>query len=64
MQIVFLFLVIFSFKFVDSTSNQKDLELQKSIDNISRNETNIARDKYRNPYKTLSFFGIDKKKRY
>ena len=63
MQIFFLFLVIFSFKFVDSGSNETYLELQKSIDNISRNEINVARDKYRNPNKTLSFFGIDKKKK-
>ena len=43
MQIFFLFLVIFSFKFVDSGSNETYLELQKSIDNISRNEINVAR---------------------
>ena len=63
MQKVILFLILFSFKTVGSTSNKNELELQKSIDNFGRSEMNVMRDKYRNPLETLKFFGIDKSKK-
>ena len=39
-------------------------ELLDSINNVNRTQKNIVRDKYRNPQETLSFFEIDKKKRF
>ena len=47
------FLILWSF-----TSNVLSDQLDEAIKSDLRNETNVSRDTYRNPYKTLTFFGI------
>ena len=53
---------MFSLIFEAKTAESDDL-LVRSIKNEKRNDKNIKRDKYRNPYKTLTFFEIDRKKK-
>ena len=54
MKILFTFLLSISLFSQNSFSH----DLKKVIDNGIRDEKNIQRDSYRNPYETLSFFGI------
>ena len=60
---IYFFLIIFSLKFAYFTLHASDLNLKESIENSYRAENNILRDKYRNPYETLTFFGINKNKK-
>ena len=55
--LVFLFLFIFSF------NSLSDDSLKDAVNNELRGTENINRDKYRNPYETLSFFEISKEKK-
>ncbi len=55
--LVFLFFFIFSF------NSLSDDSLKIAINNPFRGAENIHRDKYRNPYDTLSFFEISKEKK-
>ena len=55
--LVFLFLFIFSF------NSLSDDSLKDAVNNDLRGTENINRDKYRNPYETLSFFEISKEKK-
>ena len=58
-----LVFVIFIFSIYPYQSNgNKDL-LKESVNNPFRKEINKKRDKYRNPYQTLSFFGLDREKK-
>ena len=43
-----------------SYSLDEDIQLKQAINNDHRSEDEKNRDKYRNPYETLTFFGIDK----
>ena len=52
---LFLFLSFIQTKEVYSTN-----ELREAVDNEHRSKNNTIRDKYRNPYETLSFFGLKK----
>ena len=54
MKILFTFLLSISLFSQNSFSH----DLKKVIDDGIRDENNIQRDSYRNPYETLSFFGI------
>lgn len=53
-----LFFAVLSFSQSDNTANQKD-SLFEAISDPNRNPSYIKRDKYRNPYETLSFFQIN-----
>ena len=53
---ILIFFVTLSFSNEVST---KDF-LKEAIANENRKVENVKRDKYRNPYKTLKFFGISK----
>ena len=53
---IFIFFVTLSFF---NEIYTKDF-LKEAISNENRKVENIKRDKYRNPYETLNFFGIDK----
>ena len=55
--LVFLFFFSFSFNSISDDS------LKISINNSLRETKNMLRDKYRNPYDTLSFFEISKEKK-
>ena len=52
----FLFTFLLSISLFSQNSFSDDLK--EVIDNGIRDEKNIQRDSYRNPYETLSFFGI------
>ena len=54
-----VWLLFFSLPF----NSLSDNSLKIAIDNPLRGNENINRDKYRNPYDTLSFFDISKKKK-
>ena len=58
-----IYIIIFFFSSVESESNKFDQELKNSVENLSRSKKNVARDKYRNPIETLSFFEIEKNKK-
>ena len=62
MKYLFIYLFLFSLVF-DAKIAQSDDLLVSSINNEKRNEENIKRDKYRNPFETLTFFEIDRKKK-
>ena len=53
-----IFFAVLSFSQSDNTANQKD-SLFEAISDPNRNPSYIKRDKYRNPYETLSFFQIN-----
>ena len=53
-----LFLAVLGFSQSANTSNQKD-SLFEAINDPNRNPSYTKRDKYRNPYETLSFFQIN-----
>ena len=53
-----LFFAVLSFSQSDNTANQKD-SLFEAINDPNRNPSYTKRDKYRNPYETLSFFQIN-----
>jgi len=53
-----LFLAVLSFSQSANTANQKD-SLFEAINDPNRNPSYTKRDKYRNPYETLSFFQIN-----
>ena len=53
------FLYFFCFSF----NSLSDDSLKIAVYNKLRGAENISRDKYRNPYDTLSFFEISKEKR-
>ncbi len=58
--LLFLFLIIaFNFSFANQISNEELITL--AVENNHRKKENILRDKYRNPAKTLNFFGISRK---
>ena len=62
---IYFFLIIFSFlKFAYFTLHASDLNLKESIENSYRAENNILRDKYRNPYETLTFSELIKIKKF
>ena len=54
-----LFLLLFSFSF----NSLSDDSLKFAVNNNLRGSENISRDKYRNPYDTLSFFEISRNKK-
>ena len=56
-------IIFFLFSSVESESHKFDQELKNSVENLSRSKKNVARDKYRNPIETLSFFEIEKNKK-
>ena len=56
-------IIFFLFSSVESESHKFDQELKNSVENLSRSKKNVARDKYRNPIETLSFFEIKKNKK-
>ena len=62
MKYLFIYLFLFSLIFEAKTAESDDL-LVSSIKNEKRNEKNIKRDKYRNPFETLTFFEIDREKK-
>lgn len=62
MRNLFIFVFLFSLIFEAKTAESDDL-LISSIKNEKRSEKNIKRDKYRNPFETLTFFEIDRKKK-
>ena len=62
MKYLFIYLFLFSLIF-DAKIAQSDDLLVSSINNEKRNEKNIKRDKYRNPFETLTFFEINRKKK-
>tara|TARA_B100000575_G_scaffold218703_1_gene179217 strand:- start:1089 stop:1895 length:807 start_codon:yes stop_codon:yes gene_type:complete len=53
-----LFLAVFGFSQSAKTANQID-SLSEAINDPNRNPSYTKRDKYRNPYETLSFFRIN-----
>ncbi len=53
-----LFLAVLGFSQSANTANQKD-SLFEAINDPNRNPSYTKRDKYRNPYETLSFFQIN-----
>ena len=63
MRNLFIFVFLFSLIFEAKTAESDDL-LISSIKNEKRSEKNIKRDKYRNPFETLTFFEIDRKKKF
>ena len=54
-----LFLYLFCFSF----NSLSDDSLKFAVNNKLRGSENISRDKYRNPYDTLSFFEISRNKK-
>ena len=56
-------IIFFLFSSVESESHKFDQELKNSVENLSRSKKNVARDRYRNPIETLSFFEIKKNKK-
>ncbi len=62
MRNLFIFVFLFSLIFEAKTAESDDL-LISSIKNEKRSEKNIKRDKYRNPFETLTFFEIDREKK-
>lgn len=60
MKLFFLISLFFIFSFDVSSKDHEDSSqiIKRSIENKFRNKENIARDKYRNPQKTLEFFGL------
>ena len=63
MRNLFIFVFLFSLIFEAKTAESDDL-LISSIKNEKRSDKNIKRDKYRNPFETLTFFEIDRKKKF
>ncbi|MGF1607193.1 MAG: class I SAM-dependent methyltransferase [Rhodothalassiaceae bacterium] len=43
----------------DTHESEKHAKLREAIDNASRSDANKARDRYRHPYATLTFFGLE-----
>jgi len=62
MKNLFIFVFLFCLIFETKTAESDDL-LIRSINNEKRSEKNIKRDKYRNPFETLTFFEIDREKK-
>ena len=58
--LVYLIISTFFFSFANSQNNKDLLLLKNAINNDSRSLSNKKRDKYRNPYETLVFFGINR----
>ena len=54
----FISIFIFSFIFFNFISLQAH-NLEQSVNNEDRSKENIERDKFRHPYETLKFFGIE-----
>ena len=63
MKYKFLNYLVLLFFFSLPFNSLSDDSLKIAIDNPLRGNENINRDKYRNPYDTLSFFEISKKKK-
>ena len=61
MKTIFYIIIIIFFSGMTSCSLDKDMQLKQAIKNDHRSEDEKNRDKFRNPYETLTFFGIDKK---
>ena len=59
-KILYIIILIF-FSGMSSCSLDEDVQLKQAIKNDHRSDEEKNRDKYRNPYETLTFFGIDKK---
>ena len=55
------FIFYFFFIFIISIEKVKaDVYLNEAVKNEYRAKKNVERDKYRNPYETLNFFGINR----
>ena len=63
MKYKFLNSLVLLFFFSLSFNSLSDDSLKISINNPFRGTENINRDKFRNPYETLSFFEISKEKK-
>ena len=61
MQTIFYIIILIFFSGMTSCSLGENTQLIKSIKNDHRSDDEKNRDKYRNPYETLTFFGINKK---
>lgn len=57
--IIYIVVLIFISELI-SCSPKKDIQLEKAINSDHRSNNEKNRDKYRNPYETLTFFGINK----
>ena len=54
----FKFIALFLFlSFIQTKEVYSNNELREAVENEHRSKSNTFRDKYRNPYETLSFFG-------
>ena len=58
--IIYITILIFLVGLFGCITNH-DIQLKKAIENNYRSKEEKKRDKYRNPYETLTFFGINKK---
>ena len=63
MKYKFLNYLVLLFFFSLPLNSLSDDSLKIAVDNPLRETENVKRDKYRNPYETLSFFEISKKKK-
>ncbi len=61
MKTIFYIIILIFFSGMTSCSLDEDIQLKQAIKNDHRSQDEKNRDKYRNPYETLTFFGIDKK---
>ena len=57
---MYILILIFFTQLLSCDTNH-NVKLQKSVENNYRSEEEKKRDKYRNPYETLTFFQIDRK---
>ena len=55
----FIALLLF-LSFIQTKEVYSTKELREAVYNVHRSKSNTFRDKYRNPYETLSFFGLKK----
>ena len=53
----FIALLLF-FSFIQTKEVYSNNELKEAVENEHRGKNNTFRDKYRNPYETLTFFGL------
>ena len=61
MNLFYKLFVLFIFFFLIQTNEvYPNSDLKEAIENVHRNKNNTVRDQYRNPYETLSFFGLTK----
>ena len=56
MKTVFYIITLIFFSGMTSCSPDEDIQLKQAIKNVHRSEDEKNRDKYRNPYETLTFF--------